>query len=115
MSLWLHAREELDIDLEALARPGQAALTSAVSFALGAALPLAATAIAPHSIRIAITLAFALIALGSLGAWRARLDRASVSRAVLRVGIGGADVMGHHVGARLLLSAAAPDESGRIR
>lgn len=93
-ALAVHAREELNIDVSALARPTQAAVVSALSFALGAALPLAAIAIAPASIRIWITLVGALVALCLLGGWSARLGGAPIARAVVRVLIGGALAMG---------------------
>ncbi len=93
-ALAVHAREELNIDLENLARPGQAAITSAVSFAIGAALPLTAIGTGAPSIRMWVTLASALFALGALGAWSARLGGAPVGRAVARVVLGGALAMG---------------------
>ena len=93
-ALTVHAREELGIDPEQLARPVQAALTSAIAFASGAALPLLSVGLVPESFRLAVTLGSALIALGVLGAWSARLGGAPVVRAVLRVVIGGAAAMG---------------------
>lgn len=92
--LAVHAREELNIDLEQLARPGQAAFVSALSFAVGGGLPFAAILLTPDPARMWITLGAALLALGLLGAWSARLGRAPVRRAVLRVVIGGALAMG---------------------
>ncbi len=92
-ALAIHAREELGIDPDDLARPVQAAVTSALAFSVGAALPLAAIALTPLAVRIPITLAAALVTLGVLGGWSARLGGAPVGRAVLRVVIGGALAM----------------------
>ena len=103
--LAVHAREELGIDPQALAKPVQAALVSALSFAVGAGLPLAAIALAPNTVRIAVTLAAALVALGVLGRWSARLGRAPVLRAVVRVLIGGALAMGITMGIGSLFGA----------
>ena len=49
--LRVHAREELKLDPDDLARPLQAAVVSVISFALGAALPLAVITLAPANIR----------------------------------------------------------------
>ena len=71
-ALAAHARDELGISEHLTARPVQAALTSAATFAVGAAMPLAVTAFAPLSVMIPVvtgaTLA-ALAVLGWLGAW----------------------------------------------
>ncbi len=104
--LAVHAREELGIDPDDLARPVQAAVVSALSFAVGAALPLAAIALVPGGVRIAATLTVALVALGVLGGWSARLGGAPVVRAVTRVLIGGALAMGITAGLGSLFGAA---------
>jgi VIT1/CCC1 family predicted Fe2+/Mn2+ transporter len=93
-ALAVHAREELGIDPEALARPVQAAVVSALSFAAGAALPLAAIALSPDALRIAITVGAALVTLAVLGGWSARLGGAPAGRALVRVVVGGALAMG---------------------
>jgi VIT1/CCC1 family predicted Fe2+/Mn2+ transporter len=90
----VHAREELGLDPDDLARPVQAALVSALSFAIGAALPLAMIVLAPMTMRVWVTLAVAIVALALLGGLSARLGRAPVARAVGRVTIGGALAMG---------------------
>lgn len=92
-ALGAHAREELNIDLDDLARPGQAALVSAISFALGAALPLAAIALAPVALRVSATLVVATVGLGLLGGWSARLGGAPIGPAVARVLVGGIAAM----------------------
>jgi VIT1/CCC1 family predicted Fe2+/Mn2+ transporter len=102
--LAVHMVEELGITEQSLARPVQAALTSAASFAVGAALPLIAILVSPVATRSIITAVIALIALGALGAAGARLGGAPVLRATLRMLIGGAaamaltTVIGHLVG-----------------
>lgn len=93
-ALGAHAREELNIDPDALARPVQAAVFSAVSFAVGAALPLAAVLLTPAPATEAVTLGSVLVALGGLGAWSARLGGAPVVPAMLRVLVGGGLAMG---------------------
>ncbi|MFN7697166.1 MAG: VIT1/CCC1 transporter family protein [Deltaproteobacteria bacterium] len=105
--LRVHAREELRLDPDELAAPGQAAVVSALSFALGAALPLAVITTSPLDIRVPLTLASGLAALGALGAWSAKLGGAPLGRAVLRVLGGGALAMGltYAIGA---LFGAAP-------
>lgn len=84
-SLGAHARDELGISSFTTARPVQAALTSAATFAAGAALPLATVAIAPTSgllIWVAASAVAGLIALGALGA---RAGGADIGRSVVRV------------------------------
>jgi VIT1/CCC1 family predicted Fe2+/Mn2+ transporter len=105
--LRVHAREELRLDPDELAAPGQAAVVSALSFALGAALPLAVITTSPSDIRVPLTLAASLAALGALGACSAKLGGAPLGRAVLRVLGGGALAMGltYAIGA---LFGAAP-------
>lgn len=71
-ALTAHARDELGISEHLTARPVQAALTSAATFAVGAAMPLAVTAFAPLSVMIPVVTAATLAALavlGWLGAW----------------------------------------------
>jgi VIT1/CCC1 family predicted Fe2+/Mn2+ transporter len=91
--LEVHLREELGITEETRARPLQAAVVSAFSFAAGASLPLGAVAASSPSARMTFTLALALVALGVLGAVGARLGGAPASRATLRVLLGGAAAM----------------------
>ncbi|QSF55614.1 VIT1/CCC1 transporter family protein [Brevundimonas fontaquae] len=84
-SLGAHARDELGISSFTMARPVQAALTSAATFAAGAALPLATVALAPTGgllIWVAASAVAGLIALGALGA---RAGGADIGRSVVRV------------------------------
>jgi VIT1/CCC1 family predicted Fe2+/Mn2+ transporter len=92
-ALAAHARDELGLDEERMARPFQAAWTSALSFSTGAALPLLAVAAAPASARIWVTVAVTLIALGLLGDAGARLGGAPRGRAAVRVIVWGAIAM----------------------
>ncbi len=88
-ALAAHAETELGLDPEGLVNPWHAALTSAVSFALGALLPLAAIVLAPAGIRVATTIVVVLIALALTALVSARQGGAPVLPAVVRmVGIG---------------------------
>lgn len=88
-----HARDELGLQVDNLARPGQAAAVSAVAFSAGAALPVVAAAVAPPGARAAAVVVVALVALALLGALGARLGRAPQLRPALRVVAGGAAAM----------------------
>ncbi len=105
-SLAAHARDELGIDPDHLSRPLQAAWASAVSFAVGAAVPLIAIALAPGGARIAVAIAVTLIALSGLGFAGARLGGAPVLPAVLRVVVGGAFAMAVTMGIGALVGTA---------
>jgi vacuolar iron transporter family protein len=100
-----HAEVELHIDPEELTNPWQAAISSAVSFTLGAILPLIAILVPPPSARILVTVITVLIALAITGYVSARLGGAKPLRPTLRVTVGGALAMaitfgiGHLVGA----------------
>ena len=104
--LAVHARDELGLDLNALSRPWQAAWTSAASFAVGAGLPLTAMALSPPAIRAPITLGAAVLALGALGGWSARLGGAPVLPAVVRVVLGGGLAMALTMALGALFGAA---------
>ncbi len=88
-----HVDAELGIDPDDLTNPWQASLSSAVSFTVGALLPLIAIVALPPAVRIPITFVTVLIALALTGTVSARLGGASATRAVLRVTIGGAIAM----------------------
>ena len=91
--LRVHARDELGFELDNLARPFQAAWTSALSFAVGAAIPLLAIALVPATARVAAAAAVTLVALAGLGVTGARLGGAPTMRAAARVVLGGALAM----------------------
>jgi VIT1/CCC1 family predicted Fe2+/Mn2+ transporter len=89
-----HVRDELGLQPDRLARPLQAAVVSAVSFAVGAALPLVLIVLAPIGGRIPVTAFGALALLALLGVVGARLGGARAGRAALRVTLGGGLAMG---------------------
>lgn len=92
-ALGAHARDELGISEALSARPGQAALASAASFALGAALPLAVAALVPaHSLSAWVS-ATSLAFLAGLGALAAHVGGASATGGAWRVTVWGALAM----------------------
>jgi VIT1/CCC1 family predicted Fe2+/Mn2+ transporter len=88
-----HARDELGLSAHVVARPVQAALTSAATFAVGAAVPLIIAAVAPTA-TIALTVSggslICLAGLGALGAW---IGGANMMKPTLRVTFWGAFAM----------------------
>ncbi len=89
-----HLRDELGLHEERLARPVQAAMVSAASFASLAVLPLGALLAAPAGMRVPVIALTALVSLAALGAVGARLGGAPRWRGALRVALGGAFAMG---------------------
>lgn len=89
-----HARDELGISEHTKARPLQAALASASSFAVGAALPLAITAITPGNLLIPVLVAVTLVGLAGLGALAAKTGGAPALPAAIRVTCWSALAMG---------------------
>lgn len=87
--LGAHIRDELGIDRESLARPFQAAWTSAASFAVFAMVPIAALLLAPVAWRIPSIAVASLASLAALGAIGGYLGGAPLGRAALRVTVGG--------------------------
>jgi len=89
-ALKAHARDKLGIDMDSLANPLQAAIASAIAFALGGAIPLlSGSFIANFTTRIVsivIASTLALVGFGALGAW---LGGATIGPAAIRVLIGG--------------------------
>lgn len=92
-ALEAHARDELGLDPDDLARPGQAAVTSAFSFSLGALVPLLVALLVGSGARVVAVVAVTLVGLGTLGATGARLGGAPPLRPTLRVVAGGAAAM----------------------
>ena len=88
-----HARDELGLAEGTRARPLQAAWASALSFTVGAALPLLAIALAPSGARVVVCVASTLIALGLLGNLGALLGGAPRLKAAGRVIVWGAIAM----------------------
>src|SRR5271166_5462036 len=93
-ALGAHARDELGISPAGVARPVQAALASACSFAAGAAMPLLVTALAPDSALIALVAGTSLVFLAFLGGLAAHAGGAGVKVAAIRVTFWGALAMG---------------------
>jgi VIT1/CCC1 family predicted Fe2+/Mn2+ transporter len=92
-ALGAHARDELGISKTLSARPIQAALASAGSFAVGAAMPLLVTAVAPKEGLIPLVSGTSLVFLALLGGLAARAGGAGVSMGAVRVTFWGALAM----------------------
>jgi VIT1/CCC1 family predicted Fe2+/Mn2+ transporter len=92
-ALAAHARDELGITETSTARPLQAAVFSAVSFSIGAALPLLTVWFAPHDRLIIFTATSSLIFLAALGAVAANAGGASMLKGSARVLFWGALAM----------------------
>jgi vacuolar iron transporter family protein len=92
-ALGTHARDELGISATLSARPVQAAFASAASFAVGALMPLAVSALAPAQGLIAWVCGTSLVFLALLGAVAARAGGASVVKGAWRVTFWGALAM----------------------
>ena len=93
-ALAAHAHDELRISESTAAKPVQAALASAASFAVGAAPPILLVLVTPASLLTAVVGATSLVFLAVLGAVGARAGGASVPRAMARVTFWGAFAMG---------------------
>jgi VIT1/CCC1 family predicted Fe2+/Mn2+ transporter len=104
-ALGAHARDELGISETLSARPMQAALTSAASFAVGAAMPLLAVAMAAGANLIPVVSAASLVFLAILGALAARVGGASMTAGAMRVTFWGALAMALTAGVGALFGA----------
>jgi VIT1/CCC1 family predicted Fe2+/Mn2+ transporter len=105
-ALGAHARDELGISETHSARPIQAALASAASFAVGAALPLTVTALAPERALIPWVSGASLIFLALLGAIAAQVGGAGVLMGAWRVTFWGALAMAVTAGVGAWFGAA---------
>jgi VIT1/CCC1 family predicted Fe2+/Mn2+ transporter len=105
-ALGAHARDELGITETMGARPVQAALASAASFSLGAAVPLIVTALVAEAAVIPAVAAGSLVFLAGLGALAAYAGGAPVAIGAVRVTIWGALAMAVTAGAGALFGAA---------
>jgi VIT1/CCC1 family predicted Fe2+/Mn2+ transporter len=105
-ALGAHTRDELGISQTLSARPIQAALTSAASFATGAALPLLVTVAAPEASLIPLVSGTSLVFLALLGGVAARAGGARVTVGALRVTFWGALAMGVTAGIGALFGTA---------
>jgi len=106
-ALGAHARDELGISETLSARPIQAALTSAASFAVGAALPLLSATLPSGRALIPVVFATSLVFLAILGGLAARVGGAPVLAGVARVTFWGALAMGLTAGVGALFGTAA--------
>ncbi len=102
-ALGAHARDELGISEITTARPVQAALTSAATFAVGAAMPLLMVVVSPAAALVPIVSAASLGFLALLGAIGAKAGGANVPRATARVTFWGALAMALTAGIGKLL------------
>ena len=105
-ALGAHARDELGISAALSARPVQAALASAGSFAVGALLPLAAVALAPAQAVLTWVSIASLLFLARLGVLAARVGGASPLLGAWRVTFWGALAMAITAGVGRLFGAA---------
>jgi len=106
-ALGTHARDELGISEVTAARPLQAALASAGSFAVGAALPVIVAALTPESVLLPAIILSALVSLAALGGLAAKAGGAKVGPGVIRVVFWSALAMGVSSGVGALFGAVA--------
>ena len=106
-ALGAHARDELGLSDVLGARPVQAALTSAASFAVGAALPLLVVVLVPERLLIGVVSGTSLVFLAALGAVAAGVGGAPVGKAALRVTFWGALAMAITAGVGALFGTVA--------
>ena len=92
-ALAAHARDELGLTEIHIARPIQAALASAVTFAVGAALPLLITWLSPEKSTISIVAGGSLLSLALLGGLAAQAGGANIVKGAVRVVLWGALAM----------------------
>ena len=104
-ALGAHARDELGISETFRARPIQAALASAGSFAVGAAMPLLVTVTAPPASLIPLVSATSLVFLALLGGLAARVGGARMVSGAIRVTFWGALAMALTAGAGWLFGS----------
>lgn len=106
-ALATHARDELGISEITTARPVQAAITSAITFSTGAALPLIAVLVAPlQGIPLTVS-ACSLVFLAVLGIAGAKAGGAGILKPTIRVVFWGALAMAVTAGIGLLIGKAA--------
>jgi len=105
-ALGAHARDELGISEITTARPLQAAGASALSFVIGAALPIAVVALAPPQVLAPAVAAVALLALALLGGLAAKTGGAKLLAGVIRVTFWSALAMAMTYGVGALLGTS---------
>jgi VIT1/CCC1 family predicted Fe2+/Mn2+ transporter len=105
-ALGAHSRDELGISEVTAARPIQAALTSAATFAVGAAMPLLMVILSPQAYLVPAVSIASLLFLALLGAIGARAGGADVVKATVRVTFWGALAMAATAGIGALVGTA---------
>jgi len=105
-ALAAHARDELGISEISTARPVQAALASAGTFAVGAAMPLLTVFVTPARALIPVVIATSLVFLASLGALGASAGGAPMTKAAIRVTFWGALAMALTAGVGAIFGAS---------
>lgn len=105
-ALGAHARDELGISAITTARPLQAALASALSFSVGALLPLLVAVLAPVAWTIPAIVVSALVSLGILGGVAARAGGAPIRPGIVRILFWSVLAMAVSSGVGLLFGAA---------
>jgi VIT1/CCC1 family predicted Fe2+/Mn2+ transporter len=106
-ALGAHSRDELGISDATTAKPVQAAMASALTFAVGAALPLLVVLIAPVAMLSLAVAVSSLVFLAALGSLAARAGGSSMMTAALRVTFWGALAMALTYGVGALFGVAA--------
>ena len=104
-ALTAHARDELGISEITTARPVQAALASASTFAVGAAIPLLTVLVVPTTMLIPFVIGTSILLLVMLGGFGAHAGGAPVMKAALRVTFWGALAMAITAGVGALFGA----------
>ncbi len=105
-ALGAHSRDELGFSEALKARPIQAALASAATFAVGAAMPLLAAIVSPGNWIIPVVITSSLLFLGVLGGVAARVGGAPTIAGAIRVIFWGALAMGLTAGVGALFGTA---------
>lgn len=106
-ALGAHGRDELGISDTSAAKPVQAAMASAVTFSVGAALPLLIVLLVPVSALMLAVSGSSLLFLALLGSLAARVGGASVMTAAVRVTFWGALAMALTAGVGAMFGVAA--------
>ena len=106
-ALGAHARDEIGISEKTTARPFQAAWSSAVSFTIGAALPLAVAWLTPRQVVLVAVAVTSLVFLAFLGGLAARTGGARVVIGAIRVTLWGAFAMALTAGVGQLFGVIA--------
>ncbi len=106
-ALSAHARDELGISVTSTPRPVQAALASAITFSVGAALPLLIVLVVPVSALMWVVSGSSLLFLALLGSLAAHAGGASVMTAAARVTFWGALAMALTAGVGALFGVTA--------